>query len=619
MTENIKSEVVWLVEQGKLKEAKKSCSKLCKKTPKDPEAWFLLGTVNGAIGDFPAAEYCCRKALKFAPQNHMLLFNLGIALLRQGKADEAIKQLKKAIKIQPQFADAYMEIANAFNFKGDITNSIINYEKTIQLNPGATVAYHHLAVIYQNSGKLSEAIRFYEHAIAIQDDFVDSYCGLATALIEQYKYDRMIRLLETNIQRLPETAYLYYCLAVAYQEQGEVEKAKAYYDKTLDIDSRYIDAQTGLAGILALQGEYEKTGEKLENILKSQPDDYFAKIIYITYADRFGAAEKAIEMGVECLANDKLTDKSRSKLLFALAKLYEQQGDLDIAFEHYHQANKLKNVTFDEQSYLSMFDSLITTYTADIFVKHHHEYSLSEKPVFIIGMPRSGTSLAEQILASHPEVFGAGELPVVNRMVDQLPTVLDTSISYPECLKYLDNHTLEKMASEYHEEARLKSNDEKFITDKMPSNFMHLGFISLMFPNARIIHCTRDPLDTCLSCFFQNFTGEHPYAYSLTSLGKFYRMYEKLMGHWSKVIPNPIYELSYEKIVVNPEQEIRSMIDFCGLEWNDKCLDFHQTKRTVATASHSQVRQKIYTSSVGKWRSYEKHLDELHSALELTG
>jgi hypothetical protein len=234
-------------------------------------------------------------------------------------------------------------------------------------------------------------------------------------------------------------------------------------------------------------------------------------------------------------------------------------------------------------------------------------------------MPRSGTSLAEQILASHPDVFGAGELPVVNRMVDQLATVLDTSIPYPECLKYLDNHTLEQLASEYLEEAQLKSNDEQFITDKMPSNFMHLGFISLMFPNARIIHCTRDPLDTCLSCYFQNFTGEHPYAYSLTSLGKFYRMYEKLMEHWSKVIPNPIFELSYEKVVVNPEQEIRSMVDFCGLEWDDKCLDFHQTKRTVATASHSQVRQKIYTSSVGKWRSYEKHLDELCSALEQTG
>ena len=619
MTESIKSEVVWLVEQRKLNEAKKLCSKLCKKAPKDPEAWFLLGTVNGAIEDFPAAEYCCRKALKLAPQNHMLLFNLGIALLRQGKADEAIKQFKKAIKIQPQFADAYMEIANAFNFKGDITNSIINYEKTIQLDPNATVAYHHLAVIYQNSGQLSEAIKYYEHAIAIQDDFVDSYCGLATALIEQYKYDRTIRLLETNIQRLPETAYLNYCLAVAYQEQGDVDKAKLYYDKTLDIDSRYIDAQTGLASILALQGEYEKAGEKLESILKSQPDDYFAKLIYITYADKFGAADKAIEMGVECLADNKLTDNSRSKLLFALAKLYEQQGDLDIAFEHYHQGNKLKNMTFDEQSYVSMFDSLVTTYTADIFAKYHHKYNSSKEPIFIIGMPRSGTSLAEQILASHPDVFGAGELPVVNQMVDQLPTVLDTSTPYPECLKYLDNHTLEQLASEYLEAAQLKSNGEKFITDKMPLNFMHLGFISLMFPNARIIHCKRDPLDTCLSCYFQNFTGEHPYAYSLTNLGKFYRLYKKLMEHWSVVIPNPIFELCYEKIVVNPEQEIRSMVEFCGLEWNDQCLDFHQTKRTVATASHSQVRQKIYTSSVGKWRSYEKYLDELRSSLQQAG
>jgi hypothetical protein len=233
-------------------------------------------------------------------------------------------------------------------------------------------------------------------------------------------------------------------------------------------------------------------------------------------------------------------------------------------------------------------------------------------------MPRSGTSLAEQILASHPDVFGAGELPIVNRMVDQLPTVLNTSTPYPECLKDLDNHTLGQLASEYLEESQQKTNTEEFITDKMPSNFMHLGFISLMFPNARIIHCTRDPLDTCLSCYFQNFTGEHPYAYSLGSLGKFYRMYEKLMGHWSKVIPNQILNLSYENIVENPEQEIRRLVDFCGLEWSDKCLDFHQTKRTVATASHSQVRQKIYSSSVGKWRSYEKHLDELFSALELT-
>jgi len=618
MTVNIKSKVVRLIEQGKLIKAKSLCSNLCKKTPTDPEAWFLLGSINGAIGDFPAAELCCRKALKFTSQNHMILFNLGIALLKQGKTDEAIKQFRKAIQIYPPFADAYLEIANALNYKGDITNSITNYEKAIQLNPNATVAYHHLADIYKNSGQLSAAIKYYERAITIQNDFVESYCGLASALIGQFKYDRTIQLLESNIQRLPKTAYLYYCLAVAYQEQGEIEKAKTYYNKTLDIDNKSIDAQAGLAGILALQGEYEKAGEKLEYILKTQPDNYSAKIAYITYAFEFGATEKAIETGIECLNNDNVTDRLRSKLLFALAKLYEQQGNLDIAFEHYHQGNTLKNITFDEPGYVSMFDSLITTYTADIFAKHHHEFDSSENPIFIIGMPRSGTSLAEQILASHTDVYGAGELPIVNRMVDQLPIVLNTSIPYPECLKDLDNHTLGQLASEYLEESQQKSNNEEFITDKMPSNFMHLGFISLMFPNARIIHCTRDPLDTCLSCYFQNFTGEHPYAYSLSSLGKFYRMYEKLMGHWSKVIPNQIFDLSYENIVENPEQEIRRLVDFCGLEWSDKCLDFHQTKRTVATASHSQVRQNIYSSSVGKWRSYEKHLDELFSALELT-
>ncbi len=615
MNSSKKSKIVRLAEKGDFDKAKIAATKLCKLAPKDPEAWFLLGSVNGAIEDFTAAEYCCRKALKFTSKNPMLLFNLGIALLKQGKAENAIKQFKNTLNIQPQNADAYLEIANAFKFLGNNTEAITNYKNSLLINPAAYLAHHYLAETYHNMGDLAEAVKSYEQAIHLQNTPIDSYSGLASTLIKLFKYDKTIDLLKSNIQRLPVTTCLYYFLAIAYQEQGEIEKSAVLFSKVLDIDNNHTDAKISLASILALQGEYEKAGKELKSILNKNPYNASATIAYVTFASQFGATKEAVQIGTEYLKNNKLNDITKSKLVFALANLYEKQGDLDIAFENYRKGNELKGLSFDETSYSNMFNSLIKTYTADIFEKFKNENKSSINPIFIVGMPRSGTSLAEQIIASHPEVYGAGELPIINRMVNQLPNTLQASAPYPECLTILDSTTLLKLAAEYLSELPLKSINKKYITDKMPLNAIHLGFISLLFPDARIIHCIRDPRDTCLSCYFKNFSGEHPYAYSLTSLGLFYRMYEKLMAHWEKVIPNPIFELSYESIVGNPEQVIRNIVDYCDLDWNDACLNFHQTKRAVATASHSQVRQKMYSSSVGKWRNYEKHLDELFSAL----
>lgn len=613
-----KSEIVRLAENGQFNKAKILCKKLCKKIPNDPEAWFLYGSVNGADKDFSAAEYCCKKALKLAPLNPTLLYNLGIALLNQGKIDSSIKQFTNAIKINPKYSDAYLEIGNALKFTGNSEEAITNYKKAIQFNPSTFLAYYYIAEAYHQTGEFSEAIRYYEQTIVLQDTHVDSYCGLASTLISLFKFDKAIHLLESNISRLPVTACLYFYLAFAYQEQGNIEKAKFYFKRVIDIDRNHYDAQTGLAGLLALQGDYEKADERLRGILKSEPDHVSATIAFTSFASQFKAIEEAIQMGKKCLEKDKLNNISKSKLVFALANLYEQTGKLDKAFEYYRMGNKLKGAVFDEKKYNNMFDSLKATYTADVIEKLQNVSKNSVNPIFIIGMPRSGTSLAEQILASHPDVYGAGELPTINRIINQLPSSLKTALPYPECLEKIDKKILKNLASQYLKELQLTSNGEKNITDKMPLNSIHLGFISLMFPTARIIYCTRDPRDTCLSCYFKNFSGEHPYAYSLNSLGKFYRMHEKLMAHWLKVIPNPTFELSYEKIVKDPDAIIRELIDYCGLDWDNACMDFHKTKRAVATASHSQVRKKMYSSSVGKWRHYEQHLGKLFSALEPT-
>lgn len=615
MTTNTKIEIVRLAELKKYNKAKKLCTKLCKQTPNDPEAWFLLGSINGAIDNFTAAESCCKKALKFAPENPMLLFNLGMALLKQGKANAAKQRFENAIKHQPQFPDAYLELANALCLTGDNASSITNYKKAIQQNPKSIHAYHNLADAYRNTGQLPEALKNYEKAISLQKDFVESYNGLASTYIAMFHYDKAIDLLESSISFLPSNSYLYFCLAAAYQEQGETNKARINFTKALEIDPGYADAQSGLAAILALQGDYDKAGQLLTCLLEKHPENSAAIITYVTYANQFGATKRAIKLGTDFLADNIITDQTKSKLLFALAKLHEKRDELNVAFSLYQQGNILRRSKFDEDKHIEMFKSFVNTYSKSLFEKLHYDNNTAITPIFIIGMPRSGTSLAEQILASHPDIYGAGELPTINRLIKKLPEKLSTSTPYPECVENLSPQTLSEIAEEYIKEATTSSNNEKFITDKMPLNAIHLGFISLLFPNAPIIHCTRNPRDTCLSCFFTNFSGEHSYAFSLNNLGKFYRMYHNQMKHWSKTISNPIFELSYENVVENPDQVIRDLVNFCGVEWNDACLNFHKTKRTVATASHDQVRKKIYSSSVGKWRNYEQYLEELFSAL----
>jgi hypothetical protein len=240
----------------------------------------------------------------------------------------------------------------------------------------------------------------------------------------------------------------------------------------------------------------------------------------------------------------------------------------------------------------------------------------SDKPVFIVGMPRSGTSLVEQILASHPAVHGAGELDFIHRVFLGTLDMLHTDVSeYPACLDNLTESQVDGMAHIYLGPLLAFNPAAKRITDKMPLNFLHLGLIAALFPEARIIHCTRDPMDTCLSCFLTHFNRGHEFKHNLTHLGHFYRQYERLMAHWKSVIDLPILDVCYEQVIANPEAQSHRMVEFLGLPWDDRCLNFHDNQRAVVTASLLQVRKPIYDTSVRRWKRYEPHLAALKAAL----
>ncbi|HVH84742.1 MAG TPA: sulfotransferase, partial [Steroidobacteraceae bacterium] len=331
-----------------------------------------------------------------------------------------------------------------------------------------------------------------------------------------------------------------------------------------------------------------------------------------------GAIERALEA-------PRLPRQARIGLSFALARLCDERGEYDKAFLHCKRANDMKaaDQAFDHEGLARHVDALVATFDRGFFAARRGLGSPSERPVFVVGMPRSGTTLVEQILASHPEVRGAGELAASNAMVEglaRLPNATAAGKAYPEAAGLLDQEEAQALAERYLEavgrDAREGEGGEpRRVTDKMTGNFMRLGLIALLLPRARVIHCQRDPFDTCLSCYFQNFLEPFPFTSELSRLGKYYREYERLMAHWRAVLPAPMLEVPYEALVADPEPWCRRMLEFCGLPWDERVLRFFATERAVQTASFWQVRQPIYLSSVGRWRHYRAHLGSLFDAL----
>ena len=322
-------------------------------------------------------------------------------------------------------------------------------------------------------------------------------------------------------------------------------------------------------------------------------------------------------MQIEALYKNpkNLSPEEKVMVTYGLAKATEDIKQFDAAFDLYLEANELEGQIrpYNAEATHQKFERIRKVYSRDFFLDHTRIGSKSKFPIFIVGMPRSGTSLTEQILASHPDVFGCGELDDINSLTLKIKSL--TSEIYPLGIKKLSRPMLSKMASIYITKVKTMSQGALRATDKMPHNFLNIGLITLLFPNAKIIHCKRNPMDTALSIFRQKFSGDHPYSHTLTGLGDYYRHYQSLMAHWHNVLPFRIYDVEYESLIENTEEEIRALLKFCDLPFNSKCLHFNETERPVATASHSQVRQPIYTSSVSAWRRYEKQMQPFVDAL----
>jgi tetratricopeptide (TPR) repeat protein len=414
----------------------------------------------------------------------------------------------------------------------------------------------------------------------------------------------------------PNYAEAHYNLGITLGDQGKLAKSEASLRQALKLKPDYTEAYNNLGLTLHSLGKLDEAETCFRQALKLNPDS--AKVfkslsLFIKYSE-----VNDIIIAMEKLYKRKdLSDEDQIDLGFALGKSFENLREYDKSFNFILQANQLKRGSYDYsiQNDHDLFERIKRTFTLDFFASHHGFGNQDRTPIFILGMPRSGTTLVEQILASHPLVFGAGELQILANLVSKICTE-DAAGKFPECILELGMDGFDRIGSEYIEKIRKYSNSAQHITDKLPHNFMLLGLINKILPNAKVIHCVRSPMDNCLSIFKTDFMEQlHRYAYDLVEIGQYYNLYLDLMAHWEEVLPEFMYTLKYDEIVSDQQNQIKGLLDFCGLPWDESCLAFHKTERKVVTASLAQVRKPIYKDSVELWKRYEKQLEPLRKAI----
>jgi tetratricopeptide (TPR) repeat protein len=666
-----------LGEMGRPKEAVEHLSRAAHLRPQEAKHHFNLARALQEQSKQEEAMTCLQEAVRLQPDWAEAQFALGLANLGQDRWEEALSCFKQALHLRPDLPEAHYYLGHALLGQGLLAEAVAHFRQLPPAeeretrsaereegdevvgwrggdDPDLAATYVELGVALGENGRLEEAVTSLHQALRVQPNCAEAYLHLGTALREQGHLERSAAYLHQALHLRPDWAEAHDQLGLTLTEQGKLELALASYQEALRLKPDGVATLGHLGNLLELLGRPEEGRQLLERALALDPNDCqvhahygtalidqgrpdearahflkalalrpeFAPAYFALARDRkYHFSDAEISRIHELLKRERLPLRDRINLHFALARVLDGRQLFDEAFRQCDQGNACKRQllhlqgnTFESAAHARFIDRLLAVFDRDYFQRVQGFGSSSPLPVFIFGMPRSGTSLVEQILASHPAVFGAGEIRNLKQFVAELPAELGSSADYPECLRGLDLPASQRLAERYLEGLRNLGKHTARVTDKVPMNYHQLGLIATFWPGATLIHCRRDPRDSCWSCYFQNFR-EVPFACDLRKLGAYYRQYERLMAHWKKTLPIRILDVQYEELVEHPEQVCRDLVAFCGLPWHDSCLHFYETRRTVRTSSNLQVRRPIYKSSIGYWKNYESHLGPLLETL----
>jgi tetratricopeptide (TPR) repeat protein len=572
------------------------------------------------VGYFSRAADLYRRALQAKPRDGELWSLLGDNLLHQGKVAEAVAHFRRSIELSPNAGGAYVNLAQVLRRQGDLEGAVACLRQCLLRLPQFPAAHYNQGNNLAGLGRLQEAVAHYQEALRLQPDFAQAHNNLASAFLMLDLPDEAIEHLQAALRLRPDYTEAHCNLGSAYRDKGHLTESVRSFQRALELQTDNGPAHNGLGEALLEQGDKEGAERHFRRALHNNPF-VTRTVLNLASHGMHTVADPGIDALKSWLASPRLSVDFAIQLRFALGTLLDRLGLWDEAFEHFAHGNALRRsvfqksgTAFDPAAHAQLIDAMIAGFSQEYFRTVQGLGLESELPVFIVGMPRSGTTLVEQVLSHHPEVVGAGELPYVRRLVAGLPELFGPEARYPECMARLDAATLRDLGQTYLSKLTDLGGQARRVTDKAVDLLMYLGLLATLYPRARVIYCRRDPRDTCLSCFFQYFRGLN-FAWDLEDLGRCYRDRERLMSHWRAVVPMPILEVVYEDLVANQETVSRRLIEFCGLPWDERCLRFHENRRPVKTSSVLQVRQPIYATSVGRWRHYQAHLRPLLRAL----
>ena len=569
-------------------------------------------------GDLAGAERMYRRILKADPENVRVRYLLGVARLEQGKFTSGRTILEQTLKRDPENPDVLYSLGRALQELGDRETALQYLEASRDLAPERADVWAAIGDVLQLQHRPHEAIAAYARALELQPDDWRVYANAAMIHLSVGDVEEgaaMLRRLAKE-RRHPKVLLN---LALAEQSLGNFAEAERVFDDLLVLDPDNVDAQAGRALNLDRIGQTGRAWKLLQALDEASFQRSLPVLAFARTAPKHDdktqlQTRRACGYIEAVLANPDVSGNDRALLNFALGRLRDRLGHFDAAFDAVLAGNALSPVTYNTVATEQRFKNLRQFFTDDRFAELARSSVRSERPIFIVGMPRSGTSLVEQILDSHPDAAGAGELAEIQ----SIETEIGAGDS-PQRLMEVRAEDLDPFAERYLRLLEQIDANAARVSDKMPANFERLGLIALLFPDARVLHCMRDPLDTCLSCFFQDFRFRNAYSFSLEHLGHYYAQYSALMRHWRRVLPIPMLDIRYEAMVEQPSETIAGMLEFCGLPWDDRCLAFHENPRIVATASADQVRRPLYTNSIGRAAHYRDHLEPLVQALQAHG
>lgn len=601
-------------EAGRFPEADQIYKQILASEPENVNALFLHGTIASQTGLHDDAIALLTRASARAPKEAKIFLNLANSLRALERFGEAEAACRKALKLNPEYGKAHNSLGLVHLDAGQIDQAIDAFQRAVILQPDDAEFHNNLGNALADKGEFDDASIAYRRALDIRPNYADPLNNLGSVLIENRNYDQAVEALECALRLKPDYLEALINLGRALNLLNRPKEAEEHFRAALKLKPANPNAWVGLANALEFTGRIDEAIAAFRQAIQVQPDfgSAFRQLVPLETRDNVCALIPVME---QILSQPDLDPTHELELCFALGRANENVRDHDRAFQYYARGGKLKrasldyNVADDE----ALVDRIIKVFTPELFADHEDQGCPSDVPVFIVGMPRSGTSMAEQILASHSKVFGAGELTnlaMTAHLVDQ-----PDSSMYPETISTLDGAELSALGDAYLNVLTARAPGFDRVIDKLPANFLYTGFIRLIFPRAKVIHCIRNPLDTCLSCHNLLFGVGQKYSYDLAELGRHYRAYRRLMDHFHKVFPGWILDVHYENVIENQERETRRLLDFLDLPWEDACLTFHETNRAIQTASASQIRKPLYKTSVARWKDYAEHLDPLRIAL----